>query len=151
MLPDLFLSVSLFPLLSPSPLFSLFLISSLRNLSPFVVVLFELNLVLWQKQRWLRTNLASLMTDPYTSNCNTMYPVRMLFSLVTRLCQTLCDPMDFSTPGFRAHHQLPEPTQTHIHRKLENKIPRGSEVKMTCLSFMGRHDFLDSFVHSFIH
>ena len=28
---------------------------------------------------------------------------------------TLCDPTDCSTPGFPAHHQLPEPIQTHVH------------------------------------
>ena len=28
---------------------------------------------------------------------------------------TLCNPMDCSTPGFPVHHQLSEPTQTHIH------------------------------------
>ena len=27
-----------------------------------------------------------------------------------------CDPMNRSTPGFPVHHQLPEFTQTHIHR-----------------------------------
>ena len=26
-----------------------------------------------------------------------------------------CDPMDFSTPGFPVHHQLPELAQTHVH------------------------------------
>ena len=25
-------------------------------------------------------------------------------------------PQDFSTPGFPVHHQLPESTQTHLHR-----------------------------------
>jgi len=25
------------------------------------------------------------------------------------------DPMDCNTPGFPVHHQLPEPTQTHVH------------------------------------
>ena len=29
---------------------------------------------------------------------------------------TLCDPMNRSTPGLPAHHQLPEFTQTHVHR-----------------------------------
>ena len=29
---------------------------------------------------------------------------------------TLCNPMDCSTPGFPVHHQLPELTQTHVHR-----------------------------------
>ena len=31
-------------------------------------------------------------------------------------CPTLCDPMDRSTPGFPVHHQLLEPTQTHVHQ-----------------------------------
>ena len=35
---------------------------------------------------------------------------------VAQLCPTLCDPMNHSTPGLPVHHQLPEFTQTHIHR-----------------------------------
>ena len=35
---------------------------------------------------------------------------------VVQLCPTLCDPMNRSTPGLPVHHQLPEFTQTHIHR-----------------------------------
>ena len=38
------------------------------------------------------------------------------FSSVTQSCPTLCDPMNRSTTGLPAHHQLPEFTQTHIHR-----------------------------------
>ena len=38
------------------------------------------------------------------------------FSSVTQFCPTLCDPMNPSTPGLPIHHQLPEFTQTHIHR-----------------------------------
>jgi len=34
---------------------------------------------------------------------------------VTRLCSTLCDPMDCSTPGFPVLHHLPELAQTHVH------------------------------------
>ena len=37
------------------------------------------------------------------------------FSLVAQSCPTLCDPMDCSTPGFPVHHQIPGPTQTHVH------------------------------------
>ena len=37
-------------------------------------------------------------------------------SSVTQLCPTLCDPVDYSTPGFPVHHQLPELTQIHVHR-----------------------------------
>ena len=35
---------------------------------------------------------------------------------VTKSCLTLCDPMNRSTPGLPVHHQLPEFTQTHVHR-----------------------------------
>ena len=38
------------------------------------------------------------------------------FSSVTQLCPTLCDPMNRSMPGLPVHHQLPEFTQTHVHR-----------------------------------
>ena len=31
-------------------------------------------------------------------------------------CLTLCDPMNHSTPGLPVHHQLPEFTETHVHR-----------------------------------
>ena len=35
---------------------------------------------------------------------------------VTQSCPTLCDPMNRSTLGLPVHHQLPEFTQTHVHR-----------------------------------
>ena len=38
-----------------------------------------------------------------------------IFSPVAQSCPTLHNPMDCSTPGFPVHHQLPEPTQTHVH------------------------------------
>ena len=34
----------------------------------------------------------------------------------TQSCPILCKPIDCSTPGFTVHHQLPELTQTHVHR-----------------------------------
>ena len=37
-------------------------------------------------------------------------------SSVAQSCPTLCNPMNHSTPGLPVHHQLPEFTQTHIHR-----------------------------------
>ena len=37
-------------------------------------------------------------------------------SSVVQSCQTLCDPMNCSTPGLPVHHQLPEFTHTHVHR-----------------------------------
>ena len=38
------------------------------------------------------------------------------FSSVTQSCPTICDPMNRSTLGLPVHHQLPEFTQTHVHR-----------------------------------
>ena len=38
------------------------------------------------------------------------------FSSVAQSCPTLCDTMNHSMPGLPVHHQLPEFTQTHIHR-----------------------------------
>ena len=38
------------------------------------------------------------------------------FSSVAQSCPTLCDSMNHSTPGLPVHHQLPEFTQTHVHR-----------------------------------
>ena len=38
------------------------------------------------------------------------------FSSVPQPCPALCDPMNHSTPGLPVHHQLPEFTQTCVHR-----------------------------------
>ena len=38
------------------------------------------------------------------------------FNSVAQACPTLCNPMNRSTPGLLVHHQLPESTQTHVHR-----------------------------------
>ena len=37
-------------------------------------------------------------------------------SSVAQSCSTLCNPMNLSMPGFPVHHQLPQFTQTHVHR-----------------------------------
>ena len=44
------------------------------------------------------------------------HPFMIQFSSVAQSCLTLCDPMNRSTPGLPVHHQLPEFTQTHVHR-----------------------------------
>ena len=38
------------------------------------------------------------------------------FSSVAQLCPVLCNPMECNTPSLPVHHQLPEFTQTHVHR-----------------------------------
>ena len=42
--------------------------------------------------------------------------VSVQFSSVAQSCLTLCNPMNHSTPGLPVHHQLPDFTQTHVHR-----------------------------------
>ena len=50
---------------------------------------------------------------------------------VTQSCRTLCDPMNRSTPGLPVHHQLPEFTETHIHRVITNGFFRELKQKIT--------------------
>ena len=38
------------------------------------------------------------------------------FSSVAQSCPTLCDPINCSMPGLPIHHQLPEFTQSRVHR-----------------------------------
>ena len=52
--------------------------------------------------------------------------ISVQFSSITQSCLTLSDPMDCSTPGFPVHHQLPELTQTHVHRVSEAIQPSHS-------------------------
>ena len=46
----------------------------------------------------------------------TGYLFSVQFSSVTQSYLILCDPMNCSMPGLPVHHQLPEFTQTHVHR-----------------------------------
>ena len=43
----------------------------------------------------------------------TVYPARCCS--VTQSCPTLCDPMDYSTPGFPVFQHLLELAQIHVH------------------------------------
>ena len=60
---------------------------------------------------YLKTNLF----DSQSHEVYIAYQVEILFS-VQLLSPTLCDPMNCSMPGLPVHHQLPEFTQTHVHR-----------------------------------
>ena len=48
--------------------------------------------------------------------CIYIYIYIYQFSSVAQLYPTFCDPMDCSTPGLPVHCQLPELTETHVHR-----------------------------------
>ena len=49
--------------------------------------------------------------------------ISIQFSSVPQSCPTFCDPMNHSTPGLPVHHQLPEFTQTHVHRPSSGWCP----------------------------
>ena len=53
---------------------------------------------------------------------------------VTQSCPTLCDPMNGSTPGLPVHHQLPEFTQTHVHRVSDAIQPSHPSGSSQCTS-----------------
>ena len=89
----------------------------------------------WQRMRWLDgitgstdmslSKLWEMMKDKEAWHAT----VSVQFSSVTQSCPTLCDPMNHSTPGLPVHHQLPEFTQTHVHRvfdAIQPSHPRSS-------------------------
>ena len=77
--------------------------------------------------KWVKEKMTDMM---YSGNIRRVYcwntefhgePSRFLtcsvqFSSVAQSCLTLCNPMNLSTPGLPVHHQLPEFTQTQVHR-----------------------------------
>ena len=66
-------------------------------------------------------NWCWLLTNAFTSY---MKIIRRFFGLFScfqfssfiQSCPTLCDPMNYSTPGLPIHHQLLGSTQTHVHQ-----------------------------------
>ena len=62
------------------------------------------------------TLLVTFSLVPRTTSHLTGLPWSCQFSSVAQLCPTLCSPMNRSTSGLPVHHQLPESTQTHVHR-----------------------------------
>ena len=58
---------------------------------------------------------SSPMNPSLTVSGRYNFPFSVQFSSVAQSCLTLCDPMDWSTPGLPVHCQFLEFTQTHIH------------------------------------
>ena len=62
-------------------------------------------------------HLLQLMSQCWYIIINVLsYTPSVQFSSVAQSCPTLCHPMNCSTPGLLVHYQLPEFTQTHVHR-----------------------------------
>ena len=68
-----------------------------------------------------KTQAPTLQVDSLPAEPHSKQPkkaAKTMFSSVSSVaqsCLTLCDPMDCSTPGLPACHQLPEFTQAHVH------------------------------------
>ena len=84
----------------------------------------EMRLVIWIISGYLEIQMCSVEEN---LNCSSLYKTRFVtsslfalkhhqFSSVSQSCPTLCDSMNCSTPGLPVHQQLPEFTQTHLHR-----------------------------------
>ena len=83
----------------------------IKYLKYFILFSFAM---LSRNQWW--SNFLSLMYHTLLLSCP---KDSVQFSSASQLCPTLCDPMNCSTPGLPVHHQLPELTQTHVHRVSE--------------------------------
>ena len=47
-----------------------------------------------------------------------MVPILLIYNCccsIAQLCLTLCNPMDYSTPGYQVLHHPPELVETHVH------------------------------------
>ena len=62
---------------------------------------------------WQATVCGVTKSQTQLSNCHF---TSIHFSSVAQSCLTLCNPMICSMRGLPVHHQLPESTQTHVHR-----------------------------------
>ena len=60
------------------------------------------------------TILGSLSPESRAVPSNTVATPHMAMCMHAQLCPTLCDPMDYSSPGFFVLHYLPEFAQIHV-------------------------------------
>ena len=85
-----------------------------------VKVLHSICQQIWKTQQWPQDWKKSVFIPiPKKGNAKecSYHPQSVSqYSSVALSCPTLCDPMNRSTPGLPAHHQLSEFTQTHVHR-----------------------------------
>ena len=73
-----------------------------------IYIWFSPNILLWKVPKMKRS------WKSFVANTH-KHTASVQFSSVTHSCPTLCDPSNYSMPGLSVHHQLPEPTQTHVH------------------------------------
>ena len=91
---------------------SLFIFATAFNFDPSVILCGE-NLI---SSMYYPCSCRSFLSDSsqIINSGISCFQVPYQFSSVAQLCLTLCDPMDFSTPGFPVHDRLLEVAQTHV-------------------------------------
>jgi len=77
--------------------------------------------ILYKCNSFFLIYLFLLMDNGFTKFCSFLSNLSMNqpsdeIRSVAQSCPTLCNPMNHSTPSLLVHHQLPEFTQTHVHR-----------------------------------
>ena len=74
----------------------------------------------WINSYYFKPPHLEVIYSRVVANRDTNYMIKIYWEFTFRsdqsLSRTLCDPMNRSTPGLPVHHQLPEFTQTHVHR-----------------------------------
>ena len=91
----------------------------LLKLSPRVQTHSSSIVLSWRSNRHVILNMTKtelLISSPKLDPPTEISILLAQFSSLALLCLTLCKPMNHSTPGIPVHHQLPEFTQTHVHR-----------------------------------
>ena len=78
----------------------------------------------WNLRHMLLSSLLECLLQPQFNSFpypKKLRPPQCLLSCLTymlvvvQLCQSLCNPMNYSTPGFPVLHHFPEFAQTHVH------------------------------------
>ena len=82
-------------------------------------------------------SLQLVLTDSsLSSSASMLCSSSVQFSSVAQLYPTLCDPMDWSLPGFPVHHQLLKLAQSHVHQindAIQPSHPLSSRLFSFCL------------------
>ena len=89
---------------------------SLLKLMSIESVMPSSHLILCRPLLLLPSILPSIRVFSNESTLCMRWPNSVQFSSVAQSCPTLCNPMNLSMAGLPVHHQLPELTQTHVHR-----------------------------------